>query len=826
MGPVMYKDLNRAIRGQRIGLAIVVSASSLVTAVGPGAPEVAVAAERMVLCEEFTNQWCYNCSFAGPALGNLLDVYGDSFAFVQYHLEDGYALPWGDARAGFYSTEHTPTAIFDGTDLVEGSLPDIDQQYNVYRVNHFLPQRAVATDVTIDLSAAHVSGQTYAVTAQVGIEAGGTGKTMRIYMVQVLDNWPDSPAYSRNTFKQAAPTQDITLSPGASQAVEHEFTFDTDSWNNQENIKIVAWAQAPTGSGPAEVYQAATRAWALVALPDDIDGDGFLDGVDNCPLRYNPGQGDADGDDVGDLCDNCAGDINPDQADGDEDRIGDICDNCPGMHHLNQDDNDTDGVGNVCDWCPDVVAPGGVHPDGRSLGTIDLDCDVDADDELRFLGCFGTEPPGGCAPEDFARSDLDGDGDVDENDETIFYLNWTGPLEGPALYTGASACSACHLANHRDWLGTIHATAFDTLVASGDGDNPLCFPCHSVGFGTASGFVDLDTTAYLAGVQCENCHGPGSTHVADPINVRADVNMDSALCGACHQSCHGLCGEDHHPQFEQWSESKHSTALVDLQADPDAEDDCLQCHSTDYRFAPVWDKPTLAEVAYDLECVACHDQHGSPYVAQLHQPPRLLCAECHTTENAVPGEEPLQTQTETLHGFGGFELDGTPLYGPYTEHWWGIPNECAACHVYSEPYGGPDQPVNSGHTFAANMRACEPCHSEAVATQLVLTAWEEMEIRLGVIARYFDPLDPLYVDPAGLPPGELARYNVAKFDYEFVRADRSYGSHNANYARALLSETESFFDIPPWSPWGTKRRVVPDRVGGPLRFNTRLEVRR
>ncbi|MBU0717891.1 MAG: hypothetical protein KJ749_06540 [Planctomycetes bacterium] len=734
-----------------------------------------------------------------------MDVYPDSFAFVQYHWNDEYAAPWSDDRWDFYGAESTPTAIFDGVDEVAGAVSDTAQQYTIYRVNHFLPQRAVPTDVTIELSGEQIAGETYSVSAEVGIEVGGTGKTMRIFMVQVLDDWPDSPSYSRNTFKQAAPTQDITLAPGESQVVEHTFTFDTDSWAKYTNIKIVAWAQAPVESGPVETYQAAVRAWNLESAPDDVDGDGFLDGVDNCPTFYNPGQVDYDGDDVGDVCDNCEIVHNVDQVDTDEDSFGDACDNCPTMHHLNQGDSDGDGLGNVCDSCPDVTAPGGVDAFGKSLGTMDLGCAVDLDDYARFAECIAgpgiTTPPLACEAEDFARADVDDDGDVDLNDCAVFWMNRTKSGVGPALYVGVADCVACHEDRHTSWLGTIHATAFDTLVASGDGENPLCFPCHTVAYGAASGFLDTDVTPHLVGVQCENCHGPGSAHVAKPEDAPLELNLDASLCGACHQSCHGLCGENHHPQFEQWSTSKHSLALSDLQADPSAEDSCLACHSTDYRLAAPGSEPTLSEAWFDIECVACHDAHGTVNPGQLRLPPYLLCADCHTMGSGlVPGDLPERPQTEGLHGSGGFALDGTAMEGPYTEHWWGIPDECVTCHVHQEPYGGPDQPVNSGHTFEPNLRACMPCHTEEAAILLVAGVREETECRLAAIARYFDPGDPLYVDPATLSPAELDQYNVAAFNYEFVLADNSFGSHNAYYTRALLAETEEFFAIEPWKP--------------------------
>ncbi|HVP12192.1 MAG TPA: multiheme c-type cytochrome [Phycisphaerae bacterium] len=737
-------------------------------------------------------------------MSRLLDVYPDSFAFVQYHVNwDGYETPWGLDRWMFFEGEYTPTAVFDGWDKFVGALPDVDQLYNIYRVNHFLPERGVGTDVTIALTVTHLGGQTYNACAQVGIEPGGTGKSLRIYMVQVLDHWPSEHWYHRNSFKQAAPTTDITLAPGGSQTIENTFTFDADSWAQQQDIKIIAWAEVPNSGYPSMIYQGAIRVWPLVSYPGDDDGDGILDAVDNCPHRYNPGQEDSDGDGVGDACDNCPSVPNPDQTDSDEDGFGDACDNCPLLHSINQTDTDGDGVGDPCDSCPDVPAPAGVDAFGRPLGAIDLDCDVDIDDLVIFAGCMAgpqvTTPPPGCTPEQFARADVDHDGDVDIADFIRFSPNFSGPLASPALYVGASTCTACHTANYDMWYATIHRTAFNTLVEGGAGDNVLCYPCHSVGYGTQSGFVNLEITPQLAGVQCENCHGPGSNHVVDPNNVPLTVNYDSALCGACHQSCHGLCGENHHPQFEQWSTSKHATALIDLWGDPNAVDDCLQCHSTDYRLAPEGSKPSLWGAWFDVECVACHSPHGGPNVGQLRQPPNLLCAQCHTMGSAVLGDDPDQTQTEVLHGIGGYKLNEAPLIGPYTEHWWGIPDECSVCHVHTEPYGGPDHPVDSGHTFLPSMRACGPCHSEDAATLLTSMTREEIEIRLAAIAPYFTPGDPMYLDPEMIPPPELVPYYAARFDYDLVKQDRSFGSHNAGYARALLAQAEEYLGIPPWS---------------------------
>ena len=114
-------------------------------------------------------------------------------------------------------------------------------------------------------------------TATVGIESGGAGKTMRIHIVQLLDNWPAIPPpkqqYSRNGFKQAASPQDITLTPGGTQSVTRTLTIDAESASRPNDLRFVAWAQSTNASYPSQVYQAAVRAWPFEHPRGDLDGD-------------------------------------------------------------------------------------------------------------------------------------------------------------------------------------------------------------------------------------------------------------------------------------------------------------------------------------------------------------------------------------------------------------------------------------------------------------------------------------------------------------------------------------------------------------------------
>jgi hypothetical protein len=158
---------------------------------------------------------------------------------------------------------------------------------------------------------------------------------------------------------------------------------------------------------------ACTGTFGLEQVGVDDDGDGLVDGADNCPDMANADQedwdlngiGDAcdacgsmagrdvDGDGIDDACDGCVGpgrthdDIGGDGIDDgceqcaaatgydiDRDGVDDACDSClRGPEH----DEDADGVADACDDCPS-------RPDPDQSQLIDTDrlgdaCDPDSD---------------------------------------------------------------------------------------------------------------------------------------------------------------------------------------------------------------------------------------------------------------------------------------------------------------------------------------------------------------------------------------------------------------------------------------------------------------
>jgi hypothetical protein len=144
-------------------------------------------------------------------------------------------------------------------------------------------------------------------------------------------------------------------------------------------------------------------------------------------------------------------------------------------------------------------------------------------------------------------------------------------------YVGSDKCNACHAKEYEVWEGSKHAEAFEALDDTRLTQAPKnrktdgeCVVCHTVGFGYKTGYKNEQTTAHLKGVGCENCHGPGSAHVANPkdkaLNLamspwkvnpgdalpQIEVRVDTKYCFTCHDT-----DNDPHFKFDFWRKIAH-----------------------------------------------------------------------------------------------------------------------------------------------------------------------------------------------------------------------------------------------------------------------------
>lgn len=378
----------------------------------------------------------------------------------------------------------------------------------------------------------------------------------------------------------------------------------------------------------------------------------------------------------------------------------------------------------------------------------------------------------------------------------------TGSEDDGGNYIGPDACKFCHLANYEQWLETNHSRAFQILVDRGQDKNEDCLPCHTTGYNKKT------KTYKFKDVTCEVCHGSGdiSNNIARQVaetlfaeegysrrevdqmmkemklsKKSMDKNLSSEVCGRCHTG-------EHHPTYEEWTESKHAQALVDLKKNDHAQNECLDCHSSEYITADEHSKPSLDEVTTGLTCPACHDVHSVEYPKMLRMDKDLLCEHCHTMQDAVPGEAPHHAQAEMRHSTGGVDAD-TYIYQPNAA--------CADCHRYTQEYNltGQKEHGATGHDFEINYSVCLICHEgfptaeEAemyvkTEQELIMARYNETEVNVKLAKQIADNVTG---NDASLYSHV---YNESAFNLAMVAADKSKGAHNPAYIMELIEKSD------------------------------------
>ncbi len=405
-------------------------------------------------------------------------------------------------------------------------------------------------------------------------------------------------------------------------------------------------------------------------------------------------------------------------------------------------------------------------------------------------------------------------------------------------FVGSARCSLCHVNAHTNWSQTLHAGALDTLEAMGQDKNPVCLPCHTVGFGQAGGFVDRATTDDLAGVGCETCHGAARDHVEniEDRSLRPTVSLSSALCATCHQG-------EHHPQSEEWAESGH-THLQDAVADgmlagsTSSVQNCGLCHSGDIfnevqvKGEAIADNAFVGRQKADLNpitCAVCHDPHrrtgnaaapdeGRDFQLRFREvaTPRAtnsiaaatdrtrfnLCGQCHHSRGRVwteTGRAPHHSNQSNIY-VGEMPMpagqENAPLvFSRVSVHSF-APEQCATCHMFRQDFQSEVAPAISGHTFAVNLASCAQsgCHpsvGQARAVQATLRA--EIDGRLANVRRLLGEPAAWEYSSAGGPEDQGTVSDAvkqARFLYYYALNDGSKGMHNPAYVRDMLLKAE------------------------------------
>lgn len=174
--------------------------------------------------------------------------------------------------------------------------------------------------------------------------------------------------------------------------------------------------------------------------------------------------------------------------------------------------------------------------------------------------------------------------------QTLYERDWTRlvtkPVDHPTgrKFVGSEACKDCHEHAFEVWEKTPHHEATHSIAYPNERSDiprhfdPECLSCHVTGwdpkayFPYISGYEALEKSKHLHGNGCENCHGPGSAHVAAENGegdfTEADIEMLQKSmqlplakaedhCLKCHD-------QDNDPDFQEagafdkyWEKIKH-----------------------------------------------------------------------------------------------------------------------------------------------------------------------------------------------------------------------------------------------------------------------------
>jgi hypothetical protein len=199
-----------------------------------------------------------------------------------------------------------------------------------------------------------------------------------------------------------------------------------------------------------------------------------------------------------------------------------------------------------------------------------------------------------------------------------------------------------------------------------------CGACHTTGYNpNATNELEgiVGVSAEL-GVMCEECHGPGSLHVANPPGNDMKINRDAEECGACHrqgdvESVNTSDGFiEHHEQYEELYQSKHIVI------------ECVICHDPHTGVVQLRKAETQTT---RTQCDNCHFKQKEINHASLP------CVECHmprSIKSAVGDKSKFTGDIRThLMAIDANQIDTFDAEGNLVSGQIGLDFACKHCHI-------------------------------------------------------------------------------------------------------------------------------------------------
>ena len=196
---------------------------------------------------------------------------------------------------------------------------------------------------------------------------------------------------------------------------------------------------------------------------------------------------------------------------------------------------------------------------------------------------------------------------------------------------------------------------------------PTCDGCHSVNYDIRA----KKPSEWNVG--CETCHGPGTTHVAQPSRANifdaanADAIASTDTCIQCHSQGQPRGGLIDGKAYDWPVGYRVGLRLQDFwKLEPHALGETSFTHYADGTAHKnrMQGNDFVQSLMYQrgVTCASCHDAHGTANDAQLRKPMATICLDCHAP-NSPNGPHVASLEDHTHHAKGS------------------AGSECVACHM-------------------------------------------------------------------------------------------------------------------------------------------------